>query len=259
MAKIAIISDIHGNLEALQAVLADIRQSGIGRIICLGDVVGYGPNPVECLNIARTFDVVLCGNHEWAVIHEPVGFHAVARQALKWTQGRLKPRWYSLGGKVRSWRYLKRLPSQHREGRLLFVHGSPRGPIDEYLLRSDVDEVLGQNSSKVEDAFDKTDWVTFVGHSHFPGIITEDARYIELSELENLKLTCKKDAKYIINVGSVGQPRDRNERACCVFFDEDSGEAEYRRVEYNVDATAAKIRRISEIDDSLAERLKMGS
>ena len=155
MAKIAIISDIHGNLEALQAALKDIRAAGVQRIICLGDVVGYGPNPVECLNIARKFDVVLCGNHEWAVVHEPVGFHAIARQALNWTARKLRPRWYSLGGKVRSWRFVKRLPKRHKEGRLLFVHGSPRGPVDEYILRSDVDEVLGENSSKIIDAFDK--------------------------------------------------------------------------------------------------------
>jgi diadenosine tetraphosphatase ApaH/serine/threonine PP2A family protein phosphatase len=160
---------------------------------------------------------------------------------------------------VRRWRFIKRLPNRHKEGRLLFVHGSPRRPVDEYILRSDVDEVLGENSAKVLDAFDKTDWITFVGHSHFPGIITEDARYTEPRELDNLKFTCKRDAKYVINVGSVGQPRDRDKRACYLLFDPGSGETEYRRVEYDVDTTMEKIRRIPEVDNSVGERLKMGS
>ena len=258
-AKIAVISDIHGNLEALQAVVEDIRQAGVKRVICLGDVVGYGPNPVECEDIARTFDVVLCGNHEWATVYEPVGFHATAKKALRWTADRLKPRWYSLGGSVRRWRFIKRLAKQHKEGRVLFVHGSPRGPVDEYILRSDVDEVLHENNPKVMDAFEKTEWITFVAHSHTPGIITQEARYIEPGQLTGGKFTCEPDAKYLINVGSVGQPRDRNWRACYVLFDHDSGEIEYRRVEYDIDKTVEKIKRIAEIDNSLGERLKIGS
>lgn len=259
MARIAVISDIHGNLEALQAVLRDIEQADAKRIICLGDVIGYGPNPVECAEIARGFDVVLCGNHEWATVFEPVGFHATARKALKWTARRLRPRWYSLGKRVRRWRWIKRLPKQHKEGRVLFVHGSPRSPIDEYILRSDVDEVLGENSPKVLDAFEKTSWITFVGHSHTPGIVTEEARYTETEELGDGKYTCKTDAKYLINVGSVGQPRDRNWLACYVLFDPSSGELEYHRVVYDVDLTLAKIKKIPDIDDSLGERLKIGS
>jgi diadenosine tetraphosphatase ApaH/serine/threonine PP2A family protein phosphatase len=259
MARLAIISDIHGNFEALQAVLKDIAQAGAKRIICLGDVVGYGPNPVECMDAARDFDVVLCGNHEWACVNEPLGFHATARQALNWTAKRLRPRWSSLGHKVRRWRFTKRLPARHQEGRLLFVHGSPRSPIEEYILRSDVDEVLNENTPKVQDALDKTDWITFVGHSHTPGIITQNARYIEVRSLEDGKFICDRDAKYIVNVGSVGQPRDRDWRACYVLFDPDSGEIEYRRVEYEADKTVDKIKRIPEIDDSLGERLKIGS
>ncbi len=259
MSRIAVISDIHGNLEALKAVLKNIKQAGAARTICLGDVVGYGPNPVECADIARKLDVVLCGNHEWATVYEPVGFHATAREALLWTTARLKPRWYSLGATVRRWRFIKRRPKRHKEGRLLFVHGSPRSPIDEYILRSDVDEVLHENSEKVDDAFDKTDWITFVGHSHTPSIITEDARYIETGELENGLFTCSRDAKYLVNVGSVGQPRDKNWRACYVLFDPDTGRVEYRRVEYDVDTTVAKIRRIVQVDNSLGERLKIGS
>jgi hypothetical protein len=118
MAKVAIFSDIHGNLEALQAVLRALESAGVERKICLGDVAGYGPNPVECVDLARNFDVVLCGNHEWAIMHEPVGFHATAKEALLWTAGRLRPRWYSLGKTVRRWRFIKKRPSQHREGRL---------------------------------------------------------------------------------------------------------------------------------------------
>ncbi len=260
MAKVAIFSDIHGNLEALQAVMKAIEEAGVERKICLGDVAGYGPNPVECVDIARSsFDISLCGNHEWAIINEPVGFHATAKEALLWTAGRLRPRWYSLGKTVRRWRFIKRRPSRHTEGRLLFVHGSPRGPIDEYILRSDVDEVLRENTQKVKDAFEKTDWITFVGHSHTPGIITEDARYLLIRDIEEGRFRFEPDAKYIVNVGSVGQPRDRDWRACYTLFDPDSGELEYLRAEYDVDATIEKIRRIPNIDNSLGERLKLGS
>jgi diadenosine tetraphosphatase ApaH/serine/threonine PP2A family protein phosphatase len=259
MAKVAVFSDIHGNLEALQAVLKAIDAAGVERRICLGDVAGYGPNPVECVDIARTFDVVLCGNHEWAILNEPVGFHATAKEALLWTAGKLRPRWYSLGKTVRRWRFLKRLPSRYREGRLLFVHGSPRGPIDEYILRSDVDEVLRENTAKVKDAFEKTDWITFVGHTHTPGIVTEDARYLHPRDLEDGRITFQEDSKYIVNVSSVGQPRDRDWRACFTLFEPERGELEFMRVEYDVDATIEKIRRIPNIDDSLGERLKLGS
>ncbi len=258
MAKIAVISDIHGNLEAMKAVLKDIGKAGNPRVICLGDVVGYGPDPAECMDLARKFDVVLCGNHEWAVIHEPLGFHATAKDALLWTTDKLRPHWYSLGGRVRRWRFAKRLPKKYKEGRLLFVHGSPRGPIDEYILRSDVDEVLGENSTKIKDAFEKTDWITFVGHSHTPGIITDDAHYIEPAKLSG-PLVCKPDKKYLVNVGSVGQPRDRDPRGCYVLFSPDSGELEFRRVEYDIETTITKIRRISQIDNSLGERLRIGA
>jgi predicted phosphodiesterase len=259
MARTAIISDIHGNLEALQAVTRDIEEEGIKRIICLGDVIGYGPNPVECADISREFDVVLCGNHEWATVFEPVGFHATARRALKWTSRRLKPRWYSLGGKVRRWRFIKRLPKQYKEKRFLFVHGSPRSPVDEYILRSDVDEVLGENSPKVVEAFQHTDWITFIGHSHTPGIITEDAKYIETGSLEGGRFKFDPAKKYIVNVGSVGQPRDRNWLACYTLFAPDKGEIEYRRLVYDVDKTLEKIKKIADIDNSLGERLKIGS
>jgi len=259
MTRSAIISDIHGNLEALQAVLRDIREAGISDIFCLGDVVGYGPNPVECFDIACSFNLILCGNHEWACVFEPVGFHAIAKAALKWTASRLKPRWYSLGGKVRRWRYIKRLPRSHKEDGILFVHGSPRSPVDEYILRSDVDEVLGENTQKVIDAFEKTEWVTFIGHSHTPGIITEDAHFIETGDLEEGRFHFEKDKKYLVNVGSVGQPRDKNWRACYVIFDKDKSEIEYRRVEYDIDTTVRKIKKIPNIDDSLGERLRIGS
>jgi diadenosine tetraphosphatase ApaH/serine/threonine PP2A family protein phosphatase len=192
-------------------------------------------------------------------LYEPVGFHATAKEALLWTASKLKPRWYSLGKMVRRWRFVKRRPQRHKEGRLLFVHGSPRSPIDEYILRSDIDDVLGENSPKIKDAFRRTDWITFVGHSHTPGIVTEDARYISTRDLEDGIFECKTDDKYLINVGSVGQPRDRDWRACWLLFDPDSGRAEYRRVEYNVNATVEKIMKIPEIDNSLGERLKIGA
>jgi diadenosine tetraphosphatase ApaH/serine/threonine PP2A family protein phosphatase len=122
-----------------------------------------------------------------------------------------------------------------------------------------VDEVLRENTPKVKAAFEQTDWITFVGHSHTPGVITEDARYLHPRDLDNGRFTFKQGAKYIVNVGSVGQPRDRDWRACFTLFDPESGELEYHRVEYDVDVTVEKIKRIPNIDNSLGERLKLGS
>jgi diadenosine tetraphosphatase ApaH/serine/threonine PP2A family protein phosphatase len=258
MATVAILSDIHGNLEALDAVLADIKSKRIKEIISLGDTVGYGADPLKCADKARKFSVNLMGNHEWAILNEPVGFNVSARRALNWAKVRLVPRWYSLGWRVRRWRFLKRLQKLYKRDGFLFVHGSPRNPVEEYIMRYDIDEILKECGQKVKECFALTEWVTFVGHTHIPGIITEDATYLEPAKIDN-HLKLEKGKKYIVNVGSVGQPRDRNWRSCYVTLDVENAEVLYHRLEYDVQKAAEKIRRIDEMDESLSTRITLGT
>ncbi|GIW72889.1 MAG: phosphoesterase [Planctomycetota bacterium] len=255
---LAIVSDIHSNLEALQAVLADIERRGASEIICLGDVIGYGPSPRECLSLARRrFRLTLCGNHEWAVLNEPLGFHRAAREAARWHREQLQPRWYSPKEVRDNWEFLRSLPLMHRRGRMLFVHASPSNPTEEYLLRTDVDEIMHEMSPKLARAFERTDWVTFVGHTHYPGIFTEDARFLVPKEIDH---TCalQPGRKLIVNVGSVGQPRDGDHRACYVTLDK--GVLRYHRIEYDVRETVRKVAATGgRLDRSLGERLLSGS
>lgn len=254
---LAIVSDIHANIEALTAVLADIDRRGAKEIICLGDVVGYGPSPAECLQIAqRRFAVTLCGNHEWAILNEPLGFHRVARDAARWHRQSLFPRWWSSKEKKDAWDYLKSLPLMHRRGKLLFVHASPSNPTEEYLLRSDLDEILHELGPKLTRAFEKTDWVTFIGHTHYPGIITEDARFLTPRDIE-CEIELEPERKYIVNVGSVGQPRDSDNRSCYITLDR--GVIRYHRIEYDVQVTYKKVIDSGVLDRSLAERLLSGT
>jgi diadenosine tetraphosphatase ApaH/serine/threonine PP2A family protein phosphatase len=254
---LAIVSDIHSNIEALTAVLADIEGRGASEIICLGDVVGYGPSPGPCLEIAMSrFSVTLCGNHEWAVLNEPLGFHRVARDAANYSRQALTPHWWSSKEKKDCWDFLQSLPLSHRRGKLLFVHASPSNPTEEYLLRTDMDEILHELGPKLRRAFEKTDWVTFVGHTHYPGIMTEDAHFLVPKEI-GYRHELEEGRKYIINVGSVGQPRDGDNRACYVTLER--GVVEYHRIEYDVRATYQKVIETGTLDRSLAERLLSGT
>jgi predicted phosphodiesterase len=254
---LAIISDIHSNIEALTAVLDDIDRRGCQEIICLGDVIGYGPSPGPCLEVAkRRFSVTLCGNHEWAVVNEPIGFTRVARDAARWHHETLVPKWWSSKEKKDAWDFLRSLPLQHRRGKLLFVHASPANPTEEYLLRTDLDEILHELSPKLKRAFDKTDWVTFVGHTHYPGIFTEDARFLVPKEI-GYRHELDEKKKFIINVGSVGQPRDGDNRACYVTLER--GVVEYHRIDYDVKETYRKVIATGTLDRSLAERLLSGT
>lgn len=262
--RLAIISDIHANLPALQAVLKDIEQQGIdyAHIICLGDVVGYGPKPLECVEIAMRFRVTICGNHDWAVLHEPFGFNRIAREAILWTRSVMKPGplSYVIGrSKKRYWDFLRRLPRSFQDGDFLFVHGSPRSPLDEYVLRSDLDEILNEMTPKLKENFEKTHWVAFCGHSHIPVILTSRPAFLSPKNFYDTELALSHDYKYIINIGSVGQPRDRDPRACYVILDTSTPSIRYRRVEYDISATQQMIHEIPELDDALADRLEIGA
>ncbi len=249
---IAIISDIHSNLEAMEAVLADIERRGVKRILCLGDILGYGPNPRECLDLVmQRCEVCVCGNHDIAVFYEPFSFNLGAERAAYWTRMKLEEEPNKHLRDLR-WQFLGSLNVKYRSESILCVHGSPRKPINEYLFADDVIS----NANKLLDNFRRFDELTcFVGHTHVPGVLLDDPYFDppdELAEPNRFEL----GEHAIVNVGSVGQPRDRDWRASYVVMNQDT--IEFIRVKYDIDKTIAKIKAIPEIDDFLGERLKEG-
>ena len=252
--KRAIISDIHSNLEAFKAVLADIDAQGIHDIYCLGDLVGYGPNPLECIDLLFSLGdrikICLLGNHDNAVLFDPDGFNPVAEKAVFWTRRQLEEdrsahseeRLIFFGERQRSF----------RQGDLMFVHGSPRNPLNEYVFADDI-----YDEGKMEKLFSLVPRYCFQGHTHVPGIFTEKklCNYC-LADLEDNRFELN-GQKLMINVGSVGQPRDRDPRACYVVMEDDRW-IEYRRIPYDIETTCQKIYDTDELDNFLGDRLKIG-
>lgn len=253
----AIISDIHGNQEALMATLGDIAAQEITDIICLGDVVGYGPNPAECAEVIRArCRVTLCGNHDAAVAGMAFGFNRFAREAIEWTRRQLKPGLFALASTRERWEFLTDLPHKHEEDGVLYVHGSPRDPVMEYIEEGDTVDLGFGPSDKIIKIFEALSGACFVGHTHRPGIITGDYRWLNPGDLPDETFVLEPGAKAIINVGSVGQPRDEDRRACYVVFD--GQKAAYRRVEYDYNRTREKMLDIPELDSRLGDRLEEG-
>ena len=246
--KRAIISDIHGNLEALKAVLADIELQGVSAIYCLGDIVGYGPNPRECVDIAREFTLSVLGNHDQGALFDPEGFSSGAERAIFWTRSELETIDDTTLARQR-WDFLCELPRQIREDNLLFVHGSARNPLNEYVFPEDV-----YNPRKLSRIFSLIPQSCFQGHTHVPGVFSEDCRFSSPAELGNCFTIG--NTKVMINVGSVGQPRDGIPDASYVILDDDK--LEFRRVPYPVDVTVAKIYAIPQLDNFLGDRLRDG-
>ena len=248
MTKRAILSDIHGNLEALDAVLADIEQQGVDQIICLGDIVGYGPNPCECVDRVMGCQVSVLGNHDQGALFDPEGFSSGAERAVFWTRRQLEDPAHAEQN-ARRWKFLCSLPRVHREQDLMFVHGSARNPLHEYVFPEDI-----HNRGKLERIFAIVPRVCFQGHTHVPGVFTEDCRFISPMEISD-RLTLG-NGKLMINVGSVGQPRDGDPRSCYVLLHADT--VQFRRVDYDRETTIAKILANPDLDDFLGGRLREG-
>ncbi|WP_437205237.1 metallophosphoesterase family protein [Planctomicrobium sp. SH664] len=244
----AIISDIHGNLEALEAVLADIRTAGVSEIYCLGDIIGYGPNPRECIDLVmKNCQVTILGNHDQAALFDPEGFNQGAERAIFWTRQMLESG--DPASNEARWEFLGELPRMRRENQFLFVHGSARNPLNEYVFPEDV-----YNQRKMERIFGLVDQYCFQGHTHIPGVFTEDYNFLTPPEL-GFKLELGKQ-KILVNVGSVGQPRDNDNRSSYVLLHENS--VEFRRVPYDFEKTIAKIYPIPDLDNFLGDRLRDG-
>ncbi len=226
--RIAILSDVHSNLEALTRVVSRLRFLRTDKVICLGDVVGYGASPAECCRLVReTAEVTLLGNHDAAVSGrmDYRFYYEAARRALDWTLEQLD-------GEELNW--LRGLPYAHRIGEAGFCHGSPLDPPDyAYVFALE----------QARELLPHLDWlpgVTFIGHSHLCKAFAIGAPdLVEDVSAPHLKLRAER--KYVISVGSVGQPRDGDNRACFVVFDTDTRLVSWHRVTYDVDAAAKKI------------------
>ncbi len=250
----ALISDVHANREALEAVLACINARGADRIICLGDIVGYGPDPAWCVDtVLKRCDVSVAGNHDVALIYGGRDLSDVADAAVKYHRTLVMPGSHLPGDdacRAGRWQALKALPHRHVEPGHLFVHAAPRNPINEYLRERDVRQGMER---KLGENFALVDWVAFIGHTHRPGVITPEPDFIRAERCEGLYRVMP-GRKAIVNVGSVGQPRDRDPRAC--FVTVDGPEICFHRIEYDVEATAAKIETAGALDPRLADRLR---
>lgn len=245
----AILSDIHSNLEALEAVLAHVASQSISQVYCLGDIIGYGPNPLECIDLAMQFHVCLLGNHDQSALYYPENFSRGAEQAIHWTREQLADRDAGAGANQARWDFLNELPRSRLEPGILFVHGSARNPLNEYVFPEDV-----YHRRKLEKLFSMIQRYCFVGHTHVPGVFTESGAFHSVPEIEDgFRLG---DEKAMINVGSVGQPRDGDPRACYVVLDDDF--VTFHRIEYPVDRTVEKIYATAQLDDFLGDRLTQG-
>lgn len=225
--RYAIIGDIHANLAAFNAVLADIEdQGGIAKIWCLGDVVGYGPEPHQCIELLRQKDhICVAGNHDWAAISKTdiTEFNPDAATACQWTSSQLDDSDID---------YLSNLPLTAEEGDFLLVHGSPREPIWEYLIST--------GNAKENFAYFKQQFC-LVGHSHIPLVFSYEDGICSASQLSpDIKLALGRK-RLIINPGGVGQPRDGDPRASYAIYDSENESIRLRRVDYNIRATQDKM------------------
>ncbi|MHC4163151.1 MAG: metallophosphoesterase family protein [Planctomycetota bacterium] len=249
--QIAIISDVHANIEALEAVVADIKKKMIRDIVCLGDIIGYGPNPRECLQRLMDSKMVLMGNHEEAVLYYGEDFNPKAREAIDWTRDQLnlpdrpKEENYDL------WNFLGVMEQIIETDEAMFVHASPRDPTKEYVTPDD----CKKNKDKLRDIFSRFERVCFIGHSHIPGVYTQELRYIDPKTIGN-EYRLEDGRKALINVGAVGQPRDGDPRASYVTFDGNT--VRFHRLEYDFRATMDKIYAEERLPDYLADRLAVG-
>lgn len=240
MSRILIVTDIHGNKDALDAVIADAGDAG--RIWCLGDIVGYGPEPRTCLAWVRDHcEIVLSGNHDYAAFDAAVAadFNPNAAAAAEWMRAQLT---------AADIRYLRSLPSMVETDGVTLAHGSPVDPIWTYIL-SVID---------ARDAFASfAGLLCFVGHTHIATCYVQDADTVARLPVQNGIPFSFEDARYIVNPGSVGQPRDRDPRAAYLWYDPDAAAVTWERVPYDIACAQEKIRAAG-LPDRLAARLALG-
>lgn len=246
--KMLVISDLHSNHEALTAVLNDVRRKKFDRIVCLGDFVGYGAKPNQVLDRMRQLrqqKLYVRGNHDRVVStnDEGEGFNYAARAAALWTRDQL-----SAANRV----FLQSLPPGPVSdgGGILICHGSPFDE-DEYLFSE-------RDAYRVLQSYDAP--IIFFGHTHLPVVFEFDPQVGVSAQLIRKPATVplRRNRRYLVNPGSVGQPRDRNPMASYLLFDQQRLTVQYRRVRYDVTKTQASIRRAG-LPTILADRLSFGT
>ena len=250
MTKFAIVSDIHANLAALEAVLEDIKTQQVDEILCLGDVIGYGPNPCECLDETMKFSFTILGNHDSSAVFDPEGFNSSAERAIFWTRQQLHTKGEPADCKRRL-EFICKMPRVMRRGGMLFVHGSPRGPTSEYVFPEDT-----QNPKKMDKLFSLISHVCFQGHTHVPGVFSSDMKFLRSDEVPERFSFANKSKKWMVNVGSVGQPRDNDPRSCYVIVEDET--LTFRRTSYDIERTVAGIYAEEDLENLLGDRLRDG-
>jgi predicted phosphodiesterase len=241
--RIAVISDIHANLHAFEAVLAEIDTSSIDEVWCLGDLIGYGPKPNECVELARErARICLVGNHDLAVLGEIDldTFAGEAGAAARWTQTVLTDEAAT---------FLRSLSPAGRADGVTLAHGSPRDPVWEYVLTA---------AAAAAALADSEEPLVLVGHSHIAlAIASSDGALTGGLAPEGIEVDLAA-AQHLLNPGSVGQPRDNDPRAAWIVIDTESHRATFRRTTYLIEQTQAEMREQG-LPPALAERLALGA
>jgi predicted phosphodiesterase len=241
--KVAVISDVHGNRQALEAVLADVARQKVDATWCLGDLVGYGADPNDCVSmVLQTCDICLAGNHDLAVTGDISldEFSRGAAMAARWTQDVLRDE---------NLEALKQLEPQQRVDGFGLFHASPRDPIWEYVLSSLLAELCLESAEQD---------VSLIGHSHVAlAFVKREGELATGESRRNNDTVSLVEGQWLLNPGSVGQPRDGDPRAAWLLLDVDKKTATWRRVDYDVAGAQSAIR-AARLPESLAERLEYG-
>lgn len=240
--RYGIFSDIHSNLEAFEAVIQAYKTEKIDIYFCLGDIVGYGANPVECIQMVEEMSrVIIAGNHDWAVTGlTPLEyFNDWAKQAVLWTQERMD---------TTKFEFLRSLRLTYENKDLILAHGSLNNP-QQFNYMANIIEPI-----KTFVLMNRS--ICFVGHTHASGAFIQDKNG-EMDYQRQASMRLKRGYRYIVDVGSVGQPRDGNNQACYCVYDSEKKEVLIKRVSYNVKSAQKKIL-ANGLPQFLADRLSAG-
>lgn len=243
--RYAVISDIHSNLEALESFLDEASSLGIDKTVCLGDIVGYNANPNECIELVRRHNFAcVMGNHDSraAGLEEPTDFNFQAAVAVHWTRGVLT---------AENREFLRRLPRTLTVNKSFLAFHGWVNDTDQYILGAN----SAEENFRLLKVFKDPVNLCFFGHTHVPITYVQTNGTVAASAEDDLKV--KKAARYLINPGGLGQPRDRDPRAAFLIYDTKKSEVSFRRIWYDVQRTADKIIAAG-LPERLAERLRLG-